>query len=69
MIPKAAVAFRPARRHEDCRVCNQLSAEGDCTEIIANHTKPRLVCSNLFPGLLQPASNSCRKGGNHYEFV
>ena len=24
MIPKADVAFRPARRHEDCRVCNKL---------------------------------------------
>lgn len=38
MIPKAAVAFRPARRHEDCRVCNQLSAEGDTAGLYDNHT-------------------------------
>ena len=38
MIPKAAVAFRPARRHEGCRVCNQLSTEGDTAGLYDNHT-------------------------------
>ena len=31
-------------------------------EFLTNHTKPCLVCSNLFPGLLSLALNSCRRG-------
>ena len=38
IIPTAAVAFKPARRYEDCRVCNQLSAEGDTAGLYDNHT-------------------------------
>ena len=38
IIPTAAVAFKPARRYEDCRVCNQLSPEGDTVGLYDNHT-------------------------------
>ena len=38
MVPVAAVAFRPPRRHEQCRVCNQLSVEGDTAGLYDNHT-------------------------------
>ena len=42
--------------------CRSLFPRGVCTENIAAHTKCSLVCSILFPRLLQPASYSCRRG-------
>ena len=39
--------------------CRSLFPRGVCTEYLANHTKPCLVCSILIVRRLQPASNSC----------
>ena len=36
--PEAAVAFNPARRHEQCRICNQLNVEGDTVGLYDGHT-------------------------------
>ena len=40
-----------------------------CTEILTNHTKTSLICSNLIPRLLPPAPNSCRKGATTRKVV
>ena len=39
MIPKSAVAFRPAQRDEKCRVCNTLEGIGDTKDLYDNHTQ------------------------------
>ena len=39
MIPKSAVAFRPAQRDEKCRVCNALEGIGDTKDLYDNHTQ------------------------------
>ena len=39
MIPKSAVAFRPAQRDEKCRVCNTLEGIGDTKDLYDKHTQ------------------------------
>ena len=36
--PEAAVAFKGAIRHEQCRICNQLNVEGDTAGLYDGHT-------------------------------
>ena len=36
-FPSSALAFRPPQRHEDCRICIELSKRGDTDEIFENH--------------------------------
>ena len=51
--PPSLAVFKPPRRHEDCRICNQLNKNGDTRMLYDNHSSnfptgcPRFIVMSI----------------------